>query len=89
MVSQTVEIRIVFGPIGELRSASADRSFQHFEGCLDVAQLGIAAGNVVERKWIIGIDGQGAINPFARPLHVAQFEQCPCTQVRRSGVVWV
>jgi hypothetical protein len=76
MVSEWIEIRIVFDPsVFQLVAGVGKQTFQQIEGLLDIAQERINAGDIVLRQDIVRVDGQGSRGPFSRAIVIANGNQ--------------
>src|SRR5437588_819350 len=87
MAAEWVEIRVVFKPLPKLGSDTRKRPLQQVERLVDVAQFGVAAGQVVLRKRVIGINRDGAGHPFPGAVIFTDFQERGDAQVSRPRIL--
>ena len=67
MLPQRIEVAVQAQPALRLFEGAGQGSLQQLDGGIEVAELRVGAGSVVEDEEVVRLDRQCLADPFARP----------------------
>src|SRR5450432_2975321 len=86
MVTETIEVGVVFDPRLKLWTAAREHTFQQIQSRVDIAQLRIATRHIILSKNIVIGDDQCSGDPFPGTLRFAQLNKSSNTHAGRPRI---
>ncbi|PZR73213.1 MAG: hypothetical protein DLM52_11485 [Chthoniobacterales bacterium] len=87
IAAQGLKGGIVFDPAGPFRAGVEQAALKRIEGLVQIPELGVTAGSIVGGDRIVGLDREGARNPFGDTIRLSQLNQCLRTEFGGAAIV--
>ena len=89
LLAQRIEVAVQAQPALRLLERAGESPLQQLDGEIEIAELRVGAGGVVEHEEVVRLERQRLGHPRARSRCLAERDECGGAEIGRAGVVGV